>query len=413
MRRARSIVCRGTLPARDAVRALVVVAALAVITALGSACTEAPKPSVTLWHTYNGSERAALEAAGDRWNVAHPDTPLTLVAIPYDAFADKLTSAIPAGNGPDLFIFAHDRLGSWSDAGVLEPIEFWVDDARADRFSADAMSQLAYHGSLYGLPVAEKALALYYRTDLVATPPATTDALVALAPAMTAKKGFALAYTNVDLYGHAPWLHGFGGKVMNDDGSLAIATPEATEAMKFARNLVATGVSPADAQYPLVASLFNEGKAATVMMGPWFITDIAKGVPWAIAPMPIVSATGLPAVSFASTEGVMMSARAHDKDTAFAVMDALTSDVEAIARARTARQVVANVHAYDDAGVAADPALRVFRTQFAHSVPMPKSAAMRVVWTPYKTALGEVISGRADPGKQLLSVADEVGKYLK
>ena len=220
MRRARSIVCRGTLPARDAVRALVVVAALAVITALGSACTEAPKPSVTLWHTYNGSERAALEAAGDRWNVAHPDTPLTLVAIPYDAFADKLTSAIPAGNGPDLFIFAHDRLGSWSDAGVLEPIEFWVDDARADRFSADAMSQLAYHGSLYGLPVAEKALALYYRTDLVATPPATTDALVALAPAMTAKKGFALAYTNVDLYGHAPWLHGFGGKVMNDDGSL-------------------------------------------------------------------------------------------------------------------------------------------------------------------------------------------------
>jgi arabinogalactan oligomer/maltooligosaccharide transport system substrate-binding protein len=385
---------------------------LALLVAL-AACTDAPRPGVTLWHTYNGAERAALEAAGDRWNAAHPDEPLTLVAIPYDAFADKLTSAIPGGNGPDLFIFAHDRVGGWADAGVLEPIEFYVDDARADRFAPESISQLAYHGSLYGLPIAEKALALYYRTDMVAQPPATTDALIALAPAMTAKQGFALAYTNVDLYGHAPWLHGFGGKVMNDDGSLAIATPQATEAMKFARQLVATGVSPADAQYPLVASLFNDGKAATVMMGPWFIADIAAGVPWAVAPMPTVSATGLPAVSFASTEGVMMSARARDKDAAFAVMDALTSDVEAIARARTARQVVANVRAYDDPQVAADPALRVFREQFARSVPMPKLAAMRSVWTPYRTALGEVIAGRADAGAQLIAVEREVHEYIK
>ena len=86
---------------------------------------------------------------------------------------------------------------------------------------------MAYHGSLWGLPLAVKSLALFYRTDLVAEPPRTTDELVALAPKMTARHGFALAYANVDLYGHAPWLHGFGGRVLADDGSLAIATPEA------------------------------------------------------------------------------------------------------------------------------------------------------------------------------------------
>ena len=37
---------------------------------------------------------------------------------------------------------------------------------------------------------------------------------------------------------------------------------------------------------------------------------------------------------------------------------------------------------------------------------------MRMVWTPYKTALGEVISGRTEPGTQLLAVEREVQNYL-
>jgi arabinogalactan oligomer/maltooligosaccharide transport system substrate-binding protein len=382
--------------------------------ALVVAACGAPEPTgVTLWHAYTGDEKTALEASATRWNTAHPDIPVTLVAIPYGAFADKLTSAIPGGNGPDLFIYEQDRIGNWVDDGVVEPIEFWVDDARADRFFDPAIGAMAYRGSLWGLPLAMKSLALFYRTDLVATPPATTDELIALAPRMTARHGFALAYANVDLYGHAPWLHGFGGRVLDDDGHLAIASPAAEAAMVFARDLVATGVAPNDAQAPLVASLFNEGKAATAIQGPWFITQIAPDVPWAVAELPVVSATGKRAAPFLGVEGVLMSARARDKNAAFQVMDALTSDAEAIARATDARQIVANVHAVDDPRVAQDPVGRAFRAQLASTVAMPKDAAMRSVWTPYRTALGEVIAGRAEPGPQLLAVEREIQGYLK
>ena len=38
---------------------------------------------------------------------------------------------------------------------------------------------------------------------------------------------------------------------------------------------------------------------------------------------------------------------------------------------------------------------------------------MRMVWTPYRTALGEVLAGRADPAAQLLSVEREVHRYLE
>ncbi|HEV7553881.1 MAG TPA: extracellular solute-binding protein [Kofleriaceae bacterium] len=378
--------------------------------ALVVACGEPREPGVVLWHAYTGLERDALEQSAATWNREHPTTPITLVAVPYDAFADKLTSAIPGGNGPDLFIYPHDRIGDWSAAGVIEPIEYWVDDARAGRFSSEAIEAMAYNGSLWGLPLAVKSLAMYYRTDLVDHAPASTDELVALAPRMHAAGGFALAYANVDLYGHAPWLHGFGGRVMNDD-TLMIATPEAATAMTFARSLVANGVVPADAQGPLVASLFNEGRTATVMSGPWFVTDIAKGVPWKVAPLPIVSATGKPAAPFLGVEGILMSTRARDKDLAFAVMDALTSDAQATMRARVARQVVANVHAYDEPDIASDPVLAAFRAQT--TVTMPKAPGMRMVWTTYRTALGEVLAGRADPAAQLLSVEREVHRYLE
>jgi len=353
-----------------------------------------------------------LTATVARWNGEHRDQPIELVAVPYGAFADKLTSAIPGGNGPDLFIYPQDRIGDWADSGVIEPIEFWVDDARADRFTSEAVEAMAYKGSLWGLPLTVKSMALYYRTDLVTQPPRTTDELVALAPQMAQRHGYAIAYANVDLYGHAPWLFGYGGKIMDDDGKLAIATPEAADAMAFARGLVTSGVTPDQAEGPLVATLFNEGKAATVMSGPWFVADIAANVPWQVTTLPTVSATGKPAAPFLGAEGILMSARAKDKDVAFAVMDALTSDVAAIERAKIARQVVPNPAAYDDPDIARDPVLAAFRAQLASTVPMPKGSAMRMVWTPYKTALGEVLSGRAQPSAQLLAVEREVSSYL-
>lgn len=387
--------------------------ALLVALALAAGCGQAREHGVVLWHAYTGMERTALERTAARWNEQHPETPLTLVAVPHDSFADKLTSAIPRGNGPDLFIFADDRIGAWAESGTIEPIEFWVDDARADRFSAQAMHAMAYNGSLWGLPLAVKSVALYVRTDLVPTPPRTTDDLIALAPAMKKHAGFAIAYANVDLYGHAPWLHGFGGKVIDDAGNLAIATPEAAEAMEFARTLVADGIAPADTQLPMVASLFNAGKAATAVSGPWFIPDIAPNVPWQVVTLPIVSATGKPAAPFLGAESILMSAYAHDKTAAFAVMDALTSDEAALVRARDARQVVANTAVYADPQISRDPVLRTFRAQLEHTVPMPKVEAMRMVWTPYQNALGEVLAGRGDPGAQLQAVEREVEGYVE
>jgi maltose-binding protein MalE len=374
---------------------------------------DAPTTRTVLWHGYNGTEEQALTAAVARWNTEHPERQIELVASPYGPLGDKLTSAIPGGNGPDLFIYSQDRIGDWADGGVIEAIEFWVDDARADRFTPASVQAMAYKGSLWGLPMSVKSLAMFYRTDLVAEPPRTTDALLDLAPAMRARSGYAVAYPNGNLYGHAPWLFAHGGTLVDADGELAIATPAAAEAMAMARRLVTSGAAPEGAKGPLMASLFNSGKAATAISGPWFIPDIKAGVPWKVAPLPTVSATGRPAMPFLDMQGILMSARAKDKDAAFAVMDALTSDVVAIERARIARQLVPNLAAATDPELAQDPVLAAFRDQLAHTMPMPNGPVMRMLWTPYETALGEVLAGRIAPSEGLISIEREVTRNLQ
>jgi maltose-binding protein MalE len=385
-----------------------------LLAALAACRADDRRDTVVLWHSYGGDERAALEQIIADFNAGDSGIRIEPVAVAYDGFADKITSAIPNGNGPDLFIFAHDRLGDWRAAGLIEPIEYYVDDALADRFRFQALALLARDGSLYGMPMAEKWTALYYNTDLVAVPPRTTDELRAIAAELDRRSPgtFALAYQNMELYGHAPWLHAFGGSALDGAGEPDLDTPAAIAALEYTRALARDGLVPREAKPTKVATLFNEGKAAMAISGPWFRQD-ATQVPWALAPLPVVSETGRPLQPYYGAEGVIMSARARDKDRAFEVMRALTGDDAAELRALRAHQLVPNLAVWRLPAVAGDPTLAVFARQLEQTVPMPGNAAMRQVWAPYERVLQSVISQGANPGDTLSAAEREVKSYLE
>jgi arabinogalactan oligomer/maltooligosaccharide transport system substrate-binding protein len=109
----------------------------------------------------------------------------------------------------------------------------------------------------------------------------------------------------------------------------------------------------------------------------------------------------------------MMSARAHDKRAAFIVMDYLTGDASAIIRAVDARQVVPNRAAYRDDRVGKDAVLAAFRKQAEVARPMPSSPRMRMVWTPYDTAIQKVIAQGAPAAAALTDAEREVREYIK
>ena len=108
-----------------------------------------------------------------------------------------------------------------------------------------------------------------------------------------------------------------------------------------------------------------------------------------------------------------MSAKATDKKAAFEVMSYLTSVEVGKVMAKVGRQPVANKKVYEDAEIAKDPLLAVFKKQLESSQPMPNTPAMRMVWSPATTMMNKVINGGADPAAAAQECQAEVAKLVK
>ncbi|RME56721.1 MAG: extracellular solute-binding protein, partial [Deltaproteobacteria bacterium] len=312
---------------------------------------------------------------------------------------------------PDLFIFAQDRIGDWATAGVIEPIDFWVEDELRNRFFPATVEALTFENALYGLPVAFKSTALYYNKRLVPEPPKTTDELIRIAKSVTDPKAqrYGLVYENANFYYHACWHQGFGARVFDERMRPVLDSPEAIRALSFARRLAKEeGIMPEEITATLVTSLFNEGKAAFVISGPWFMAELNKDLPFGVAVLPIISEVGRPATPFMGSEGIILSARSKVKAEAFEVMKFITSREAGEIMAIEGRQTPANRTVYENPRIKNDPITAVFLEQLAHTLPMPNSAQMRLVWSPITTAMFKVIVGDTPPAEALHEAQQKV-----
>ena len=348
---------------------------------------------LTVWHAARGDERAAIESLLAEYDEAHPELTIAPLALPYESFNNKLEAAAPRGNGPDLFIGAHERVGTLAALNIVTPI-VGLEEALYHPATVEA---LRYEGQIYGVPMAYKCLALFYNRELVKGPPADTDAMIAEARANTFDGQFGLVYEADTPYFFAPWMHGFGGGTFDDRG-VALDQPNNARALDFVRRLaLEEKLIPDEPTGALVSQLFNEGRAAFVINGPWFLGEIGSNVRYGVAPLPIVSETGRPAAPFLTVEGAMISGFSTHPAEARDLAIWLASPEAAIRRAVQGRQSVATLAAYEDPRLAEDPILAAFRAQLDHSVPMPNRPEMVSTWEPMAKALRRVIRGDYTP----------------
>jgi len=374
------------------------------------------KTTITVWHAYRGKEESALKTVVEAFNHTGGALEIKLLGIPYDAFADKITAAIPRDKGPDLFIFAHDRIGDWAARQVIEPVDFWLTDDIKKAYLPPTLDALSYDDAVYGLPMAFKMVALYYNPKLVPEAPKTTDALIAKAKAATdaANTQFGLVYENANFYYQLAWMQGFGGQVFSKRGKPRLGSDAVIASLDFARALAKDhGIMPEEISATLVTSLFNQGKAGMVISGPWFMGEIAPGVDYKVATLPTISANGEKARPALTAEAIIMSAKCPHKKEAFEVMQYLTGDEAGLVMATEGRQPVARASVYEHPKVKADAVLGVFREQLRSATPMPNSPAMLMVWSPMTTAMNKVINGSTPPAEAAAEAQAEIKKLVK
>lgn len=368
---------------------------------------------VVVWHAYRGGEKAAFEKVVAQYNASQNKVKVSPLAVPYDAFADKITAAVPRGKGPDIFIYAQDRLGGWVEAkNTIEPIDFYLDKNLTSRFLPSTMQAMSYRKTTYGLPLNYKVMTMIYNKALVPNPPKTTGELVKVAKSLTnASAGrFGLAYWYSNWYYHAPLFNAFGGGVFDAAGKPVVNSAANVKSVDLMMKwFTQDKILPAEPSTALITSLFNEGKAAIVFSGPWFLEEVSPKIQVGLATLPTVDeAGGKPMKPWITVEGVYIAAPSKNKDAAFEFAKYLTDVPASKVLALEGSQSPANKNVYADPQVAANPTLKAFRAQVDNAVPMPNVPEMTMMWSPVTTAMNGIVKKTSAPKAALDAAQKDV-----
>ena len=368
---------------------------LALVMLLGLTACGGPKPSdagankLVVWHD---KEDAVVEALSAYLAEAVPD--LEIVFEKKTSLTDslKLVGNDPTA-APDLFIFAHDKIGVFAEMGILAPVtELLGEDALAD-YLPMTLSAATYKGTLYQLPLYFETLLFMYNRRYMqdSEAPATTGELLDYMGRNTGRGRYGFVEQHSTAYYSAAWIHGFGGSIIDEDGTPFPDAQAVRDALAYHLQFVA--LMPGETEYSTVNTLFLEGKADATIGGPWMVpTARDAGIDLGIAPMPTVDTTGQPLAPYSGVQGIhVLKFAAEGKAEAVkTLLVALNDPAIGVSLALASGCAPANVKCYDDPSVANDELVQAMRATAEIAVPMPNIPEMDVMWTVVGNLLTDV-----------------------
>lgn len=332
------------------------------------------------------------------------DTGVTvkLVQKDFGDIRDDFISQVPAGQGPDIIVGAHDWLGKLVQNGVVAPIEL---GDKAGEFLDVAIDAMSYEGTLYGLPYSVENIALVRNNALVTDPtPDTFDALVEQAKAAGTEHSVLIQQdeTTGDPYHLYPLQTSFGAPVFGTDASgaydgtqIAMDNEGGTAFAAYIAKLAGEGVLKTTVSGDIAKEAFLQGKAPYMITGPWNTGDfVDAGLDISIEPIP--SAGGGESQPFVGVQGFFISAKSENALLAneFVVNYLGTQDVQ-LAMYEAGGRAPALTAAVDQ--ISDDPIVAGFAAVGANGVPMPSIPAMDSVWADWGATQVAIINGQGDP----------------
>src|SRR5215207_6109037 len=204
-------------------------------------------------------------------------------------YFDKLRTEFQAGGG-DIDVMGAD---------VIWPIQFaaqgWLLDlsdkfpeSEQEKFLPAPLEASIYEDGIFAVPWFTDAGLLYYRKDLLDTPPKTWDELKEMAQTVSQEagipNGFVFQGSNYEggVCNGLEYIRTHGGDVLANvtSGEVIIDSPEAAAGLETWRSMVADGVAPeAVVNYTETESVpvFGDGEAVFLREWPGTYGDIAGG----------------------------------------------------------------------------------------------------------------------------------------
>lgn len=312
------------------------------------AASGSKKVTIEYWQYTFDSKIKAVDELIKKFEAKNPDIKVEHKNFPYENFQQKVTSAVPAGTGPDVVTLFYGWLPKYIAGEYIQPLpdKYFPADKITSEF-ASVVDASKLDGKYWSLPTGVRSLALIWNKDLFKAagldpekPPKTLDEFVDMAKKLTIRdangkltqEGFAY---NTSGQGHS-WLREVllpqaGVEIMSKDGKTVQwnSKPEAYEMFKWFTDLTKVHKVGEIGFYDDDNKAFTSGKAAMTIDGSFRLGNY-KTLPnlnIGVAELPLPKADSKK-VNFASywTHAITKQAKNEKLDAAAKFLQYLTSE---------------------------------------------------------------------------------------
>ena len=371
---------------------------------LGAPWAHGARAPIVVWHTPEGA-RALRESS-----VAFTrDTGVPVVVETPDEGPVKFQQAAAAGKGPDLYVYAHDRIGEWIGGGLLHS----VSPNRAMLQDIDPLAWRGYthKGRLWGYPMSVEAITLIYNKALIDRAPQTWEEVFEIDRRLQrqGRRAILWDYTNsyftfALLAAHGGYAFGRGADGSIDPQDVGVATPGALRGARVVERLVREGVMPPGSGYPEMEAAMAAGRVAMTINGPWAWVNLRRaGIDFGVARLPLLE--GKPCVPFVGVKGIMVNRATRQRELCAELVEHHILSAQGVRRLNAAEPLGATASREVFRELSADARIRVIMDSAQDGIPTPNNPEMGRFWSAMKTALTNVSEGRQEARAALEAAA--------
>jgi maltose/maltodextrin transport system substrate-binding protein/arabinogalactan oligomer/maltooligosaccharide transport system substrate-binding protein len=322
---------------------------------------------------------------------------------------DQFTVAAPAGEGPDIAVFFHDRVGAAVESGLVAPIDL---GDKEEMFVQSSLDAAIYDGVLYAMPYATENMGFFYNTDLVAEPPTTWDEVLEIGRALIAEGkvtyGMGVSGTTYDLY---PLMTAYGGYIFGRDDAgnwnpedLGVDGEGMIAAGEWLKAAVEEGFISDNTDWDTAHVLFETGEVPFLMAGPWALDRIREsGVPYAVTNFPSGTQEGYP---FSGVQVFIVNAFSENVLLAQAFLTEFVATEEAMNALYEAGKrpsaFIPVLETTDDAD------LQAMGEAGKNATAMPTIPEMGAVWGSWNDAIVLTLTGEQEPADALATAGVQI-----
>lgn len=381
--------------------------AAAAACGLGAPALRAAPVPLVVWFTVEGAKALRLVAEGFTRETGVP----VVVETPDEGPA-KFQQAAAAGKGPDLYVYAHDRIGEWISGGLLHA----VTPGRAfhDDIEPLAWRGFSSRGRLWGYPYAIEAVNLIYNKALVPQPPASFDDVIALDERLAPQGRRAILWDYTNGYFTWPLLAAGGGFAFAqgadgrfDPQRTGVNHPGAVAGAELLARLVREGRMPAGSGYPEMEAALAQGRVAMMINGPWAWVNLQRvGIDFGVARVPAVA--GRRAAPFVGVKGVMVNRATRQRELAAEFVEHHMLSPAGLRLIDKAEPIGAPASRAYYAERGTDARIAAIMASARDGSPTPNIVEMGRFWAALKSALLTITEGRQTPQAALDTAARRI-----